>query len=250
MSSHKTARLLLLISCLFALTNCMSLGQQWQKILGGGPATAPAAPRPITYRQQNNLEPNIYRHYHRTTAADLRNEAHLDSNAGSLWVMQGQGAYLFSQNTVRMVGDPIPIRLNGDPKAQLAAKAQVIAKLLAELAARRRMIAGLRAPSSVNQNAKQNVAKTKSPKAAATNSSGSSYAFKVKMVPARVVDRLVNGNYRVRGMQSFMIGRREYKIIVSGIVRSEDFNDQGINATQLQNSNFDIVSAKGADLRD
>lgn len=46
-----------------------------------------------------------------------------------------------------------------------------------------------------------------------------------------------------------MIGSREYKVIVSGIVRAEDFNEQGINATQLLDPNFDVVSARGAELR-
>jgi flagellar L-ring protein precursor FlgH len=68
------------------------------------------------------------------------------------------------------------------------------------------------------------------------------------MVPTRVVERMVDGNYRVRGMQSFMIGQREYKVIVAGIVRAEDFNEEGINASQLLDSSFDIVSAKGAEM--
>ncbi len=248
-----TVRAIMLALFLFSLTNCTTLGERWRNFVNGGVSPAPAAPQPLTYNEQNNVEPSIYRQYHHVTAADLERQAHLGSDAGSLWVMQGQGAYLFSQNTVHMVGDPIPIILNGDPQAQLAAKAQVIAKLLAQLAARRRMIVGLRAPSSTS-NAPANTAvkgaKGAAAKSPALNNPGSNYAFKVHMVPARVVGRLVNGNYRVRGLQTFLIGPREYKVIVSGIVRSEDFNDQGIDATQLLNGNFDIVSAKGADLGD
>jgi flagellar L-ring protein precursor FlgH len=41
-----------------------------------------------------------------------------------------------------------------------------------------------------------------------------------------------------------LIGPREYKIIVTGIVRAEDFNEEGISATKLLDSKFDIVSAR------
>ena len=245
-------RLFLASSCLAFLTNCASVGEQWRGFLDGGARNAqPAkvAPRPLTYSEQNNLDPSIYRHYHRTTKADLQNAAHLEDSAGSLWVMQGQGAYLFSQNVVRMVGDPIAVKLNGDPVAQLTAKANVIAKLLAQLEMRRRMAEGMvRAPASQ--------AKAKTPQnsqasngAATPNGTAAKSNFNVKLVPTRVVERLTDGDYRVRGMQPFLIGQRQYKVIVSGIVRAEDFNDQGISATQLLDSRFDIVSARGAEMR-
>ena len=73
--------------------------------------------------------------------------------------------------------------------------------------------------------------------------------FSVKTVPTRVVERMVDGNYRVRGTQPFMIGTREYKVIVSGIVRAEDFNEEGISASQLLDANFDIVSSKSTETR-
>jgi flagellar L-ring protein precursor FlgH len=73
--------------------------------------------------------------------------------------------------------------------------------------------------------------------------------FAVKSVPTRVIERLVDGNYRVRGTQPFMIGGREYRVSVTGIVRAEDFNDEGISSTQLLDPKFDIVSARGAETR-
>ena len=244
-------RLFLFLFFLSLLTNCASVGEQWKSFLDGkaGNTQPQAAPKPLTYSEQNNLEPSIYRHYHRTTNADLQNAAHLESSAGSLWVMQGQGAYLFSQNVVRMVGDPIAVKLNGDPVAQLTAKANVIAKLLAQLEARRRMADGMmRAPAS-QPNAKPPQNPQANNGAAAPNTTTAQSNFNVKMVPTRVVERLTDGDYRVRGMEPFLIGQRQYKVIVSGIVRAEDFNDQGIDATRLLDSKFDIVSAKGAEMR-
>jgi flagellar L-ring protein FlgH len=73
--------------------------------------------------------------------------------------------------------------------------------------------------------------------------------LKVNEVPTRVVERLVDGNYRVRGAQPFMIGSREYKVIVSGVIRSEDFNENGISSTQLLDSSFDIVSSRGSEVK-
>jgi flagellar L-ring protein precursor FlgH len=46
-----------------------------------------------------------------------------------------------------------------------------------------------------------------------------------------------------------MIGKREYKVIVTGIVRQEDFDDSGIDASKLLDPQFDIVSSRrGASL--
>ncbi|NJL26084.1 MAG: flagellar basal body L-ring protein FlgH [Calothrix sp. SM1_5_4] len=68
--------------------------------------------------------------------------------------------------------------------------------------------------------------------------------FNVKNVPTRIVERTLEGNYRVKGSQPFMIGNREYKVIVTGVVRAEDFNDEGIPASKLLDPKFDIVSAR------
>ncbi|HMN67607.1 MAG TPA: flagellar basal body L-ring protein FlgH, partial [Bdellovibrionales bacterium] len=65
-----------------------------------------------------------------------------------------------------------------------------------------------------------------------------------KNVPTRIVERTLEGNYRVKGSQPIMIGNREYKVIVTGIVRAEDFNEEGIGAGKLLDPKFDIVSAR------
>jgi flagellar L-ring protein precursor FlgH len=260
-------QIIFLLLTSFALLGCASFGQQWKKLVGGDsgdPAPKQQAAKSPTYNQQNNSLPTTYRQYKRTTKSDLENEAHLEGKAGSLWVMEGQGAYLFSQNIVRMVGDPIAVKLEGDPQEQLAAKSKVISKLLAQLEERRRRALG-RGPASEDGKPADDKAAADKPAAdkakpgapgqqagAAADKPADGDAgkdFSVKLVPTRVVERMVDGNYRVRGTQPFMIGQREYKVIVSGIVRAEDFNEEGINSTQLLDSSFDIVSSKGAELR-
>jgi flagellar L-ring protein precursor FlgH len=178
--------------------------------------------------------------------------------------MEGQGAYLFSQNVVRMIGDPLGVRIEGEPQEQLTSKSKVIGKLIAQIEERRRRAAG-RGPASDEKKeetptgtAPQNKAAKPAAAPAATAQNTSMAApgateeakdFSVKTVPTRVVERLVDGNYRVRGTQPFMIGTREYKVIVSGIVRAEDFNEEGISAAQLLDANFDIVSSKSTETR-
>lgn len=275
-----TSRHLILI-CVLALlftTGCSSIGKQWHKLVSGDSQADNAKPgavqKPLTYNQQNNVMPGSYRQYKRTTRSDLENQSHLEGKSGSLWVMEGQGAYLFSQNIVRMIGDPIAVKLDGDPNDQLSAKAKVISKLLAQLEDRRRRAlggggAGARGPADdgsgpkPTDGTKPDGADKKAPGEKAPGdktgaqagptpppgAEGDNKEFAVKLVPTRVVERMVDGNYRVRGMQSFMIGQREYKVIVAGIVRAEDFNEEGINSTQLLDSSFDIVSAKGAEMR-
>lgn len=63
-------------------------------------------------------------------------------------------------------------------------------------------------------------------------------------MPTRIVEIQKDGDYRVRGEQPFMIGKREYKLLVMGTVRSEDYNEQGVSAEVLVDPVFDIISEK------
>lgn len=249
-----------LISCVFFISGCAGIAKQWKAFLNDD-AEDTAVPKTravgATYNQQNEMLPSTYRKYKRTKRKDFEDSAHLEGKSGSLWVMEGQGAYLFSQNIVRMIGDPIAVRLEGDPLEQLNSKAKVISKLLLQLEERRRRALG-RGPAGEEKKDKDSEAKPdakEAPNPAAGNAlptapgSDDGKDFNVKLVPTRVVDRLVDGNYRVRGTQPFMIGQREYKVIVTGVVRAEDFNDEGIAAPQLLDSNFDIVSSKNSETR-
>lgn len=262
--------LALLGSMTFQL-GCATVGQKWKELITGQPmqvpqAQAAQASAEKTFNEQNQMLPTQDRRYRRVNRKNFDEGAQLGAKSGSLWVMEGQGAYLFAENTVRMIGDSVAIKIEGEPKEQLTAKADVIAGLIKQLEDRRKRAmnlsqnkggadgaaaqkAGEDAPGA-NPGGNPAAGGAADPAAAAGRAPASDGGnYNVKMVPARVVERLVDGNYRVKGTQSFMIGSREYKTIVSGIVRAEDFNEQGVNATQLMDSSFDIVSAKGAELR-
>jgi flagellar L-ring protein precursor FlgH len=256
---------LVIILMLPLISGCSSFGKKLKAFLGGK-TVEPAAevqksePTHLRYSDTNNHLTGPKRQYKRVTKKTLEDEALLNSNTGSLWVMEGQGAYLFSQNVVRMIGDPLAVRIEGDPRDQLASKADVIKKLVDQLEARAKAQAQARtrqpaaagpadqggavppaegAPQDGQAQAAQKPAAP--PEAAKDN-------FNVNRVTTRVIERTVDGNYRIKGSQPFMIGSREYKVIVTGVVRAEDFNEDGISAKDLLDPSFDIVGVRSKEM--
>ncbi|MEI7973834.1 MAG: hypothetical protein WCH11_05655, partial [Bdellovibrio sp.] len=90
--------------------------------------------RPAIRFSENPLAPGLtQRKYERITKQRLEEESDVQANAGSLWVMEGQGAYLFAQNKVRKEGDVLNIRIEGAAQKQIESKVSVIRKLLKQL---------------------------------------------------------------------------------------------------------------------
>lgn len=220
------------------------------------------------FSEQDNVRYGTERRYRRMSKDRFEDEAEVAAGAGSLWVMEGQGAYLFAQNRTRLVGDLLNVRLDGAPRTQLQMKTRVIAKLLERLERPERS-ESVRAPTGV---AAQPGAPAQPPApqpnqapAAAAPGQGEQAgqqppgavaqaptppsprpetSFSVERVPTRIVEVLKDGSYRIKGSQEFMIGKREYRVIVTGIIRPEDFDEGGIEAEKLLDPQFDIVSNK------
>jgi len=245
----------------FNLVACANFGVKLKSFLRGEDAKSKMSARPSTnYGQKFSDRANFMRgpvrqYKKRTTKANLENDSKLSDRSGSLWVMEGQGAYLFSQNIMRMIGDSLSIRIDGEPKEQLESKAKVISNLLSRLNRRRRAAAEARRLAALRAQKKNKTNKKAGKDKAAQNPSQPNSGggtkednveanFPVKSVPTRIVERMTDGNYRVKGSQPFMIGKREYKVIVTGIVRAGDFSDGGISAQKLVEPKFDIVSKK------
>ena len=269
---------LFLISIALSGLGCASFGKKLKAFMagrGGQGLAAEEVPALSTPRfsEQDNVRYSSERKYRRMTKNKFEEEAEIGAGAGSLWVMEGQNAYLFSQNTSRLVGDILNVRIQGNPKAQLGTKTRVIARLLERLEA-----PSVRAPSGVAGSAVQGALpggaqdrrqagqqsqagsqdqQGRAAGAAAENTAGASpiagsagdpqggtngVSFAVEKVPTRIVEVLKEGTYRVKGAQEFMIGKREYKVIVTGLVRPEDFNEDGIDSEKLLDARFDIVS--------
>lgn len=259
-------RELFLIGFLFIFglsqVGCASFNRKLKAFLGGDGAAAEQPKQASTmtkFSDSPDVPPRVRRQYKRTTKETLAEQSALDAHSGSLWVMEGQGAYLFSQNIVRLVGDPLAVNLEGDPRDQLQSKVSVIRKLLNKIEEKRlrnRLPAdasGTDEAAGADKEKEEKTAakgKDKKDKTAGAQTANADKPAEppadlgVKIVPTRIVERTVDGNYRVKGSQPFMIGNREYKIIVTGVVRAEEFNDEGIPATKLLDPKFDIVSAR------
>lgn len=254
-------------------TGCSSIGKSIRNFIKGKEETPQAKTAGITkFSDSENVRaPGSDRQFKRMNRQKFEEEADLKADAGSLWVMEGQGAYLFSQNQIRMVGDLLNVKIEGAPKSQLQTKVRVISKLLERLEnpAPRGLASqqptnapGGAQPGQPPANPQANAANAQNPpgqpaqpgaEGAAAAAPGENAAagaakadppFAVQVVPTRIVEQLRDGSYRVRGMQPFMIGRREYKVIVTGVIRPEDFDDGGVDASRLLDPQFDIVSSR------
>ena len=193
--------------------------------------------------------------YERITNEILKSRSRLDDQAGSLWSREGQGGYFFSPNRLRREGDSLMIELDGSPKKTLDTKFQVIKKLIAQLEASQRALASSNEDSTADNPTNNPAAQNESAPEAATTASASlaepepvkaeaGDSLDVKTVPSKIVERITDGSYRVRGGQSFMIGSREFKVIVTGVVQSDDLKSDGVLASRLLDPQFDIVSVR------
>ncbi len=231
----------------------------------------------IRFSENPNIGVFNDRRYKRSTRRTLEDESDLDSRAGSLWNTEGPSSYLFAQNKLRREGDLLNLKLEGHAKTQMETKIQVIKKLLARLEIvpsrspespsgssplAENQNEGGRSPAAIpatseNSSAKTGASLTPSPvgansalgsQANKVNSEASSTEgdapIQVESIPTRVTERMVDGNYRVKGQQSFMIGKKEFKVIITGLVRPEDFTDEGMGSDKLLDPQLDIVSLR------
>lgn len=216
-------------------------------------------PKLTKYSDQENVRYQSDRKYRRMTKNKFEDEAEVNAQAGSLWVMEGQGAYLFAQNQTRMMGDLLNVKMEGNPRSQLSSKVKVISKLLERLENPGRNLASTQGKQGAADAAKDAPKPEGAEAGAADAAKGAAAGDKaaaekpldpkdpisaIQVVPTRIVEQLKDGSYRVKGTQPFMIGKREYKVIVTGVVRPEDFDDSGIDSSKLLDSQFDIVSSR------
>ena len=199
-----------------------------------------SAPR---YSDNANMGVPTDRQYKRMTKNRMEEESELGASAGSMWVMEGQGSYLFAQNKMRKEGDLLNVKLDGPAMKQVETKVSVIKKLLKQL------------EEQENQNLNNGLAQngedpsrapaSEKPKVdAPAKAEDKNNLDEVQNVPTRLVEKMADGNYRVKGQQPFMIGKREYKVIVTGLIRPEDFNDAGISSDKLLDPQYDVVSIR------
>ena len=96
-------KLTLIILVALSLTGCASINKKLKALFGKDkPSEAVAtAVKPTTPRfsEEDNYKIGAERQYKRMNKEQFESDAQVGDTAGSLWVMEGQGAYLFAQNT-------------------------------------------------------------------------------------------------------------------------------------------------------
>tara|TARA_B110001454_G_scaffold219200_1_gene251782 strand:+ start:3723 stop:4400 length:678 start_codon:yes stop_codon:yes gene_type:complete len=189
------------------------------------------------------------RQYKKTTKSQLEEDSDLDSKAGSLWVMDGQQSYYFSQNKIRKEGDFLNVKLEGAAFKQVETKVGVIKTLLQELEEQEKESSGLVSKLAEAKPAEAAAKDTRAPAAVDAKKAPGKEEEKGELadvgpIQTRIIERLADGNYRIKGQQPFMIGKRDYKVLVVGIVRPEDYNDEGISSSKLIDPQFDVVSIR------
>lgn len=247
--------ILILLTITSLLSGCATMNDLMAS-LEGRPAepslkNIKSAPR---YSDTQNLGIPTDRQYKRMTRNRMEEESDLGASAGSMWMMDGQGAYLFAQNKMRKEGDLLNVKLEAAAMKQVETKVGVIKKLLKQLddqqAALNNSLAGVGRDTARNPASAEGGATPVEPQAAvaatapAAETPEKEEAPNVENIPTRLVEKLADGNYRVKGQQPFMIGKREYKVIVTGLIRPEDFNDQGISSDRLLDPQYDVVSIR------
>lgn len=219
--------------------------------------TAPEGDSP-RYSDTPQLGVPTDRQYKRMTRNRMEEESDLGASAGSTWVMEGQGAYLFAQNKMRKEGDLLNVKLDGPALKQVETKVSVIKKLLKQLedeqerqrleeqeALKNKLAKGEggdRSPASEKTSDVPPVVSAAAP--ASPEGAKEEGLADVDIIPTRLIEKLADGNYRIKGQQPFMIGKREYKVIVTGLIRPEDFNDEGISSGKLLDPQYDVVSIR------
>lgn len=237
-------RYLLLAVMLLTCVGCASWYTKAKETVGLEPTTPEGDP--ITKFSDNPNVLNVNnRNYKRMTRSRMEEESELHSQAGSMWVMEGQGAYLFAQNKSRREGDLLNVKIEGSAQKQIETKVAVIKKLLKQLEEEelKQQGGGNGGQEKLADNG-GDAKRAPASAAPAPKAEEKEEPLNLDPVPTRIVERLPDGNYRIKGQQPFMIGKREYKVIVTGLIRPEDFNDEGINSSKLLDPQYDVVSIR------
>lgn len=198
-------------------------------------------PAPLRYSEASQVPSGMERQYKRMTKSQMEEDSNLSQEAGSTWMAEGQTSYFFAQNKSRKEGDHLSIKLEGVAQKQVETKVATIKKLLKQLEEQLKAQQGGGAPP---EGADRGPASEKKPEAAKKPEDDKVDLSEVQVIPAKITERLSDGTFRVKGSQPMLINDREFRVIVTGILKPEDFQDDGIPSGRLLESQFDVVSIR------
>jgi flagellar L-ring protein precursor FlgH len=247
--------LLLGISILFCFgaAGCASFGQKMKSWMGGGDSSASKSPQPAVSSFQNSPAVMVgqERKYKRVTKDNFSDDQAVEENAGSLWRKEGQGSYLFAQNNLRIIGDIVSVQVEGKAAENLTAKLTTIKMALAKLEPPIvRKVASVPSPgvprpdkdAKVDANQAGNQPAPETAQEEKTEEKTREQIGKFDDVPCRIIEKNADGSYRIKGQSPVYVGRREYRLIVTGIVRPEELAMDAIGSGKLIDSKFDLVA--------
>ena len=228
------------------------------------------------YSDEPNHEPDMIRSYKRMTKDRMEEESELQAGAGSLWVMEGQNSYLFAQNKHRQEGDPSKVKVEGSGLKLVQLKVSTIQDLLIELEKQKQLDElkkkqdeynkkrtneiNIEKKAILNKNEVDNeedallLAEKRISERMPASILDDPNNVKIKeevvdlkdlsAMPVKIVEKLPEGQYRVTGEQAISIRNKAYKVITTGLVRFEDFNDDLISSERMYQPQFDVVHVK------
>ncbi len=237
----------------FSIVGCASF-QKWfgQNISDNVPFVSPEPG--LKYSETPQAGSIQERDYKRMTKSRLEEESEVSSGAGSLWQMEGQTSYMFAQNKSRREGDAINVKLEGAAMKQVETKAQNIKTLIKELEEEeikrknKNMNLGLAQKGEAAPANGKPAEAARAPAAVEKPKETKLDLKEVENIQSKIVEKMPDGNYRIKGSQPFMIEKKEYKVIITGVIKPEDYNDAGISSNTLVDPQYDVVSIRRAKL--
>lgn len=249
--------------------------------VGPAPASEVTDEEPtMKYSDATNMAPPSDRNYKRMTRERMEEESELYGSAGSLWKMDGQTSYLFAENRHRREGDVTSIKMEGQALKQIESKVAVVQDLLAELDAQKKkaeedakkaeqerlrlaqieeekrlkaeaIARGDLMPDPFEgqypQDLERKPAALPEPEKVVEKPVEKAEKIDLKeieMIPSKVVEKLSEGVYRIRGQQFLTIKKKPYKVIATALVRADDFNDTAISSNKLLDAQYDVIHVK------
>jgi len=240
----KTVQTFFILVVALSCIDCASFGQKLKSWMGGGTddKKTVASPPVTSFANQPNVSTGKDRKYRRVTKDNFGDDEGLEESSGSLWRKEGQASYLFSQNNLRLMGDIINVDVEGKAADNLGAKLAIIKQNLARI-------------ENPKPTSNKGAGKDRQPAAAeaggAAGDAGQTEDAKAKAlaekkfdsVPCRITERNPDGSYRVKGQSSVYVGRHEYRLIVTGLVRPDDVTSDVVGSSKLIDGKFDLVAS-------
>jgi flagellar basal body L-ring protein FlgH len=172
-------------------------------------------------------------------------------NEGSLWNPESQDGFFFSRNTLHKVGDIIMVKMDSAVNESLNSR---IVSIIGPKKSVQRTIAEEAGKSAGNKVSEgidkivnnKNVADAigdavASDAQTALDPTGDNYVS-IDEIPARVVEYLNGGRFRIEGSRKVMIRTAAYQVKLSGTIRDEDVaTNNSIDSNMVLESKLELT---------